>query len=269
VLAIRQNLSIGGRHPVGAVGSLGARAHFATDALSYYGSLRARPAARRARDARPAEPRCQHEHSLAALQDEAVSLAPGAQAARGFFGWLELDHAAPAPESDLAIVEPPLALPEAKPPPQPSAALDARWRPPRRSSRAQRRLEARSARSRRDRRAVRQRTPRVESRRRPAAVVLPRRGCACRAAEKERTSLRSHGQILRSARRWFPRRSRSPRRCVMGGVFHSMVTQGHVSINGLLSTTHGYLGLFRSHGQRVFVELEDGYRLLDDPPRSR
>ena len=41
----------------------------------------------------------------------------------------------------------------------------------------------------------------------------------------------------------------------MGGVFHSMVTQGHVSINRFLSTTHSYLGLFRSHGQRMFVEL--------------
>jgi cellobiose phosphorylase len=40
----------------------------------------------------------------------------------------------------------------------------------------------------------------------------------------------------------------------MGGVFHSMVTQGHVSINRFLSTCHSYLGLFRSHGQRVFVQ---------------
>ena len=42
----------------------------------------------------------------------------------------------------------------------------------------------------------------------------------------------------------------------MDGVFHSMVTQGHVSINRFLSTVHSYLGLFRSHGQRVFVELD-------------
>ena len=45
----------------------------------------------------------------------------------------------------------------------------------------------------------------------------------------------------------------------MNGVFHSMVTQGHVSINRFLSTTHTYLGLFRSHGQRVFVKsMADG-----------
>ncbi len=51
----------------------------------------------------------------------------------------------------------------------------------------------------------------------------------------------------------------------MAGVFHSMVTQGHVSINRFLSTTHSYLSLFRSHGQRLFVDLRDGWRLLDVP----
>ena len=51
----------------------------------------------------------------------------------------------------------------------------------------------------------------------------------------------------------------------MGGVFHAMVTQGHVSINRFLSTTHSYLGLFRGNGLRLFVELSDGWHLLDVP----
>ena len=51
----------------------------------------------------------------------------------------------------------------------------------------------------------------------------------------------------------------------MAGVFHSLVTQGHVSINRLLSTARSYLGLLRSGGQRIFVELEDGCHLLDLP----
>ena len=51
----------------------------------------------------------------------------------------------------------------------------------------------------------------------------------------------------------------------MSGVFHSMVTQGHVSINRFLSTVHTYLGLFRSHGQRVFVQLGDRWQLLNVP----
>ena len=55
----------------------------------------------------------------------------------------------------------------------------------------------------------------------------------------------------------------------MSGVFHSMVTQGHVSINRLLSTAHSYLGLFRSHGQRVFVEIGGSWQLLRCLRRSR
>ena len=51
----------------------------------------------------------------------------------------------------------------------------------------------------------------------------------------------------------------------MNGVFNSMLTQGHVSFNRLLSTTRSYLGLFRSHGQRVFVELQGRWQLLDLP----
>jgi hypothetical protein len=78
-------------------------------------------------------------------------------------------------------------------------------------------------------------------------------------------SLRSHGQILRTGDALTPDEASLTSTVWIGGVFHSMVTQGHVSINRLLSTTHGYLGLFRSYGQRIFVELEDGYALLDAP----
>ena len=36
-------------------------------------------------------------------------------------------------------------------------------------------------------------------------------------------------------------------------------------INRFLSTVHTYLGLFRSHGQRVFVQIGTGWQLLDIP----
>ena len=78
-------------------------------------------------------------------------------------------------------------------------------------------------------------------------VVLP---------AKERASLRPHGQILRTGDQLVPDEASLTTTVWMGGVFHSMVTQGHVSINRFLSTTHSYLGLFRSHGQRVFVERD-------------
>jgi len=51
----------------------------------------------------------------------------------------------------------------------------------------------------------------------------------------------------------------------MSGVFHSMVTQGHVSINRFLSTTHSYLGLFKSHGLRLFIDLGQGWTRLGLP----
>src|SRR4029434_6261685 len=87
-------------------------------------------------------------------------------------------------------------------------------------------------------------------------VVLP---------AKERATLRRHGQVLRSGDRLEPDEASLTTTVWMGGVFHSMVTQGHVSVNRFLSTTHSYLALFRSHGQRLFVELEDGWHLLDEP----
>src|SRR5678816_990095 len=82
---------------------------------------------------------------------------------------------------------------------------------------------------------------------------------------KELGVLRPHGLILRTGDRLVPDEASLTSTIWMAGVFHSMATQGHVSINRFLSTTHSYLGLFRSHGQRVFVELEDGWHLLDVP----
>src|SRR4029450_4811398 len=82
---------------------------------------------------------------------------------------------------------------------------------------------------------------------------------------KERARLRRHGQILRTGDALVPDESALTSTVWMGGVFHSMLTQGHVSINRLLSTTHGYLGLFRSQCLRVFVEQDDGYALLGLP----
>jgi len=82
---------------------------------------------------------------------------------------------------------------------------------------------------------------------------------------KELKVLRPHGHILRTGSGLTPDESALTSTVWMAGVFHSMVTQGHVSINRFLSTTHSYLGLFRSHGQRLFVEVEGSWQLLDVP----
>src|SRR5262249_37245090 len=123
LLAVRQNLPIGGRHPWALFGSLGRGVGFATDLLAFRG-LAARAGGAPAALEAPGLPsvRRQHEHSLAAIQDEAVRLAPGERVARGFFAWLEADHPAPSSDADLACVERALALPEAAPPPAPRTA---------------------------------------------------------------------------------------------------------------------------------------------------
>src|SRR5262249_48176583 len=82
---------------------------------------------------------------------------------------------------------------------------------------------------------------------------------------KELRVLRPHGHILRSGLHTTPDETALTSTVWVSGVFHSMLTQGHVNINRLLSTVHSYLGLFRSHGQRVFAEIGGTWRLLDIP----
>jgi cellobiose phosphorylase len=263
VLAVRQNLSIGGRHPWALIGSLARGTSFCTDALQLHG-LATRGGGAPAALAAESLPgvRRQHEHSMAVIQDAPVRLDAGARAALGFFGWLEADHPGASSADDLALVDRALALPEAAPPAATAAPVAARGA----TLFSERPLVAATeldpaelaAHCGPDRRAVERDGDRLLSffTGDGAHVVLP---------AKERGSLRPHGQILRTGARLVPDEASLTTTVWMGGVFHSMVTQGHVSINRLLSTTHSYLGLFRSHGQRIFVELAGGWRLLDVP----
>ncbi len=264
VLAARQNLSIGGRHPWCLFGSLGRGTSFATDALQLHGmgTRNGRAPVGLEADRLPGERR-QHEHSMAVIQDEPVRLAPGARVARGFFAWLEPDHPAATSPDDLALVERATALPEATPPPDRAGAGGAAAAA---TLFSQRPLLAAadldegdlSAHFGEDRRAVEREGDGVLS------FFAGDQGHVVLRA-KERASLRPHGQILRSGDRLVPDEASLTSTVWMGGVFHSMLTQGHVSIGRFLSTTHGYLGLFRSHGQRIFVELSGGWHLLDEP----
>jgi cellobiose phosphorylase len=251
LLAVRQNLAVGSRFPWALFGSLGRGVGFATDALSLHG-LAARADGAPAALAAPRLPsaRRQHEHSLAAIQDEALRLAPGERVARGFFAWLEADHPAASSDADLALVERALALPAAAPPPAPRAEPP-RAEPPATLFSAHPRFAAREL-GETELRDCFGPERRAEEREgacllsffagADAHVVLP---------AKERASLRPHGQILRSGPELVPDEASLTSTVWMDGVFHSMVTQGHVSINRLLSTTHGYLGFFRSPGQRT------------------
>lgn len=263
VLATRQNQPMAGRHPWCLIGSLGEAVSYATDALQVHG-LASRsgrvPAA--LFDGLPGARR-QHEHAMAAIQDAPVALPPGGRTRRGFFGWIEPDHPGATSADDLVIVERALALPEAVPD-QPSPAADWQGTGANLFSSAPL-LDARDL-------SVCEiadlfTTPPRESEREHGRTLSFFTGAFSHVAlkAKELQVLRPHGQILRTGGALTPDESALTSTCWMGGVFHSMVTQGHVSINRLVSATHSYLGLFRSQGQRLFVGLEGCWQLLDLP----
>ena len=263
VLAVRQNLGFGGRHPWLTTGSLRHAQSFCTDAIQLHG-LSTRSGGPPAALDLPRLPgvRHQHEHSMAVLQDAPLTLTAGERARLGFFAWFERDHADASGAADLAIVERALGLPEAAAPdesraaPSPRAATLFSHAPLLSAAR----LDAAelTAHFGNERDAVEEVGGELLSffGAEGTHVVLP---------AKERASLRPHGQILRSGDRLLPDEASLTTTVWMGGVFHSMVTQGHVSINRFLSTTHSYLGLFRSHGLRLFVERGDVWHLLGEP----
>jgi 1,2-beta-oligoglucan phosphorylase len=262
VLATRQNQSMGGRNPWCLIGSLRKGASFATDALQVHGlECRAGRMLAAVTDGLPGVRR-QHEHGMAAIQDAPVRLAPGERTELGFFGWIEPDHPAATSAADLEIVDRALALPESRPPgatvPDSPAIVPSLFAS----------------------------APLLEARDLTDTEIAGLFGHALREVEreddrtlsffcgershvalkaKELRVQRPHGQILRTGAGLTPDEASLTSTAWMAGVFHSMVTQGHVSINRLLSTVHGYLGLFRSHGQRLFVELDGSWQLLDVP----
>jgi cellobiose phosphorylase len=265
VLAVRQNLAMNGRHPWALVGALGRGVGFATDALQLHGlATRAggTPAALLTR-ALPVRRR-QHEHSMAVLQDAALTLAPGGRAVRGFFGWLEPDHPAVTSEADVTLVERALALPEAAAPRaaevpaagvRPAATLFSRAPLFVSADLDAATLAVQFGRKRRH----------VEKEGRRVLSFFTAEHCHVVLQAKERRTLRPHGHILRTGDHLVPDEASLTSTAWMDGVFHSLVTQGHVNINRVLSTSRSYLGLLRAGGLRIFVELADGYHLLGVP----
>jgi 1,2-beta-oligoglucan phosphorylase len=261
-IASRQNQSMGGRFPWTVIGSLKRGVSHATDALQFHG-LATRSGAKPAALASglPGK-RLQHEHSMAAIQDEPFVLAPGAKSQRGFFGFFVADKPTATSAADISYIDQALALPEATPPPFPPSVGN---HPPA---------------------SLFTSAPLLESQDLDEAETAAFFGSEHRHAErengqlhsfftgdrshvvlkaKELKTLRPHGTLLRSGGSLTPDESALTSTAWMAGVFHSMVTQGHVSINRFLSTCHTYLGLFRSHGQRVFVEIDGRWLLLDIP----
>jgi 1,2-beta-oligoglucan phosphorylase len=265
ILAVRQNLPMAGRHPWAVLGSLRRGVSFATDAIQFHG-LATRAGADAVGLTAPRLPgeRRQHEHAMAVIQDAPVRLAPRATVHCGFFGWCEADHPAATSTADLASVDRALALPEAgfmtdysvvtSGTPAAATLFSAR---PLLSSLDLSEAEIADLFG-HDLRQVE----------REGACLLSffagrHRHVVLRA--KELRVLRPHGHIIRTGEGLTPDEASLTSTTWMAGVFNSMLTQGHVSINRFLSTTRSYLSLLRAHGQRIFVERPDGYALLDVP----
>src|SRR5260370_15240339 len=104
-VAARQNLAQAGRHPWAVVGSLRRGVSFATDGLQLHGlAQRMGGLPIGISNGLPGQ-RLQHEHAIAAIQDEAVSLAPGARWSGGFSVGLQADHPLAASANDLSAVD--------------------------------------------------------------------------------------------------------------------------------------------------------------------
>jgi cellobiose phosphorylase len=265
VLAVRQNLPMGGRHPWAVIGSLGNAGSFATDALQLHGlATRAGKGPEGLRAAALPGKRLQHEHSMAVIQDALLRLAPQATAQRGFFGWFEADHPTASSPADLAFVDQVLALPEATSVPPRRGRADVANAPATLFS-ARPLLDCLDLNDSAIAGAFGTERRNVESDADGILSFFADGGRHVVLKAKELKVLRPHGHLIRSGDQLVPDEASLTSTTWMAGVFNSLLTQGHVSINRLLSTTRSYLGLLRAGGQRIFVELEDGYYLLDVP----
>ena len=267
VVAARQNLKQNGSHPWAVVGSLRRGAGFATDALQFHGldqRMGGMPSG--VSNGLLLTQRLQHEHAMAAVQDEGDTLAPGGRLSGGFFVALQADHPEATSAKDLAAVDAALswaaslntlsASPAQEGDPAGESTLFA----------AAPMLECQDLTEAELRRIF---GPGWRHEERDDAGLLSF-FCAEDAhvvlRAKEARTQRPHGHILRTGQARVPEESSLTSTVWMSGVFHSMVTQGHVSINRFLSSQHSLLGLFRSHGLRLFVQADDErWQLLGVP----
>ncbi|HEU5442301.1 MAG TPA: hypothetical protein VFU61_00655, partial [Steroidobacteraceae bacterium] len=265
LIASRQNQGEQGRNPWCLIGSLRRATSFATDALDFYGlASRAGEAPAGALGELPGR-RLQHEHSMAVLRDAPLRLGPGESLDAGFFGLFVPDHPGATSQSDLSRVSEIMALPEATPA---AASVD----PPAADGGSRSLFSAATPlpAADLDREALRRLFPapwrqeETDERGRCLSFFHSADSHVVLRA-KELRVLRPHGQLLRTGRHLTPDESALTSTVWMSGVFHSMLAQGHVSINRFLSANRSYLGFFRSQGLRVFARLAGEWRLLGVP----
>jgi cellobiose phosphorylase len=264
LIASRQNQAADGKHPWCLIGSLREAASFATDALQFHGL------ASRAGDAPigiagdlPGR-RLQHEHSMAVIRDSRIQLEARASVAAGFFGAYVADHPGATSPGDVQLATRTLGLPEAEPPAIYSTGEETPHAATLFSSAPLLKALELSPEELRDLFGSQWRHVEVDENGTRVSFFHGKESHVVLRAKELRVQ-RPHGHLLRTGRNTTPDETALTSTAWMSGVFHSMVTEGHVSINRFLSTVHTYLGLFRSHGQRVFVQDGDQWRLLNVP----
>jgi 1,2-beta-oligoglucan phosphorylase len=263
MIATRQNLAVDGRIPWCLIGSLREGSSFATDAKQLHGL------ATRAGDP-PAglvgdlpSKRLQHEHAMVVIRDSVLHLEPRKAVDAGFFGLHVPHHPEATSPADIERAAEVLALPEVKAPASTKAAPKTDFATLFSSAPLLATRDLTS--SELDQLFGRQRRHEEKDDQGELLSFFHDANHHVVLRAKELRVLRPHGHILRTGRHTTPDETALTSTAYMNGVFHSMVTQGHVSINRFLSTTHTYLGLFRSHGQRVFAQLGDKWHLLNVP----
>jgi cellobiose phosphorylase len=261
VIASRQNQPMGGNHPFTMIGALDRATSYATDAMQVYALYGRTDAIRSVILTELPGERLQHEHSMVGLEAEEIRLEPSATGEAGFFGHFIAHHPEASGSHDLARIEeilraplPPVAVHSE--PVEVSPSLFSAMIPFVSEELGYDELqdlfpgEWRHAETDADGDLYSFFTGEAEH------VVLPL---------KDRMVLRPHGQIVRTGRSLTPDEAAMTTTMWMSGVFHSMVTQGHVSINRFLSTCHSYIGLFHAHGLRIFIEREEHMEILAQP----
>ncbi len=264
-VAVRQNMP-GPTAPWVLMGCLREGVGWGTDALQLGRRDRGRDPFPGLLAERLPSTRLQHEHTLVMLQDRTARLRPGDRLTSGFFGIHKADHPNATSSTDAVEAAVALGQPEARAP-EPIAG-DGEHPLVGSLFASSPILDCRDL---TDEEIGRLAGPGLRHAEREGGDLLAfftDDGTHIVLAAKERAVLRPHGHIMRTGNRLVPDEGSLTSTAWMAGGFLSQVTQGHVSLNRILSTRRGYLGLRRASGLRVFVEsnaASSGWALLDTP----
>jgi 1,2-beta-oligoglucan phosphorylase len=285
-VAVRQNMP-GPTAPWAIIGCLTEGVGWGTDALQLTGRAHHGGAllpGLAANDLPSA--RLQHEHTLAFLQARPVLLAEGETMTTGFFGAYQADHPASTSADDAPLVDEVLSQPEARhPDPAPGSPNHEQLshqpishepiRPTRGAPTARATLFSSAptlaCRPLDDDQLLRLAGPgrrHVEEVGADLLSYFADDGSHIVTSAKQSAVLRPHGHVMRTGTALVPDEGSLTSTAWMAGTFHSQVTQGHASLNRMLSTRRSYLGLRQAQGLRVFVQFPDGqgqWTLLDEP----